>query len=406
MRTIHLLAFLPLAGCFYSPSVGDCTQTCGAGGACPAGLACDSTENRCRVAEATAPCSQVLPDAPVCDWATITPTNIAVDDLPASMGDVTVTTSLEYSTDDKGLGVLVEQTNGRLAILVVVDRFVVSADGVLTVRGALPLVLVADQVEIAGEIRAITRSGEAQGERGCFSPTLAAGSCSEGSDGGGGGGRGQAGAGGGAAGDTQGGQPSGAPAVSPVVGGCPGGDGGFIDGGFGNMGPAGGNGGGGLQIIATGRIEISGTINAGGEGGEGGGYGGTKCDTQATGGGGGGSGGEVLLEGCQIAITSSGRVCANGGGGGGGGVVQSQELSQPGAAGGCDGPAPGGQAASAGVNSDGGAGGYGDTPAVPGDKSGNSGGGGGGGGVGRIRFHTPDLVVDGEAVVSPAAVED
>jgi hypothetical protein len=165
--------------------------------------------------------------------------------------------------------------------------------------------------------------------------------------------------------------------ADPLIGGAPGGPGGFAFSG-------GGGGGGALQLSSATTIQITGGINAGGGGGRGGGSG-------QNGGGGGGAGGEVILE--APSVTAGVAVTVNGGGGGGGGGA------------GGSGPQPGADGQSGQVGFTPAVGGVGGVPqgcaggngaffrlpntpfiinASPGPSCGNSKGGGGGGGLGRI----------------------
>lgn len=184
---------------------------------------------------------------------------------------------------------------------------------------------------------------------------------------------------------------------APLMGGSPGGDGGFASGSIG----AGGAGGGALQISSAVSISVLAEINASGGGGAGGGVG-------SVGGGGGGTGGEVLLEAPMIAI--SGTLAASGGGGGGGGSGDAGPAGGDGQDGlGLD-PAPGG-AGGIPQGSDGGAGAAGVSGAFADAKPGdgyNSKGGGGGGGAGRIwlryRAATP-LCLAGAAITPPAGTD-
>lgn len=183
---------------------------------------------------------------------------------------------------------------------------------------------------------------------------------------------------------------------APLVGGSPGGDGGFTSAPQG----LGGAGGGALQISSAVSIQISGTLNAGGGGGRGGG-------TGSSGGGGGGSGGEILLEAPVILMTGTATLVANGGGGGGGGANGSTSAGDgasgapspqiaTGGSGGVPEGSPGG-AGAAGV-----AGAFAD--AQPGGGA-NSKGGGGGGGAGRIwlryRATTPPTLNGAQISPSP-----
>ncbi|HEY5951716.1 MAG TPA: hypothetical protein VIV40_39750 [Kofleriaceae bacterium] len=158
----------------------------------------------------------------------------------------------------------------------------------------------------------------------------------------------------------------------------------------------GGGGGGALQITAGERIEVLGSIFAGGGGGKAG-----IASYSYAGGGGGGSGGAILLEAPAVVVT--GKLNANGGGGGGGGGENASGWNGEDAAdelaSGGDGNDGGGCPLYGYVS--GGTGGNGATRQTPpGVGSGSDydsrclgsavfvGGGGGGGGLGRIRINT------------------
>jgi len=189
------------------------------------------------------------------------------------------------------------------------------------------------------------------------------------------------------------GAPYGMSSGDPLLGGSPGGNGGFSTGSVG----LGGGGGGALQISSAVSIHIKASVNAGGGGGGGGLEG-------SSGGGGGGAGGELLLESPRIAI--SGTLAANGGGGGGGG---SGDAGPPGTNGqdGGQGLARGGTGGiPQGCN--GGAGSFGASGGGRPDICNNSKGGGGGGGAGwiwlRYRAATPpDLT--GATITPPASLD-
>jgi hypothetical protein len=166
--------------------------------------------------------------------------------------------------------------------------------------------------------------------------------------------------------------------LEPLEGGSGGGSGGP---GAAATGAAGGGGGGALQITALGSLEITGTIDAGGEGGAGG----VSATTDGGAGGGGGSGGAVLLEAPSVMIDAGAIVVANGGGGGGGGGTV---AGSPGSHGGTSTtPAMGGNGSES--SNTGGAGGSIAPPDVGADGISDGGGGGGAAGVivirGRLR---------------------
>jgi hypothetical protein len=164
-------------------------------------------------------------------------------------------------------------------------------------------------------------------------------------------------------------------AVTALRGGCPGQDG------AGASRTAGGHGGGAVYLIAGHTIDLTGTIEAGGEGGDG-------ALQGALGGGGGGSGGMVGFEAPNLIIGPSAMVFATGGGGGE--ASSNSTAGHPGTDADSTAAAPGGT----GGNDNGGNGGAGSTgnPTI-GVNDGTSGGGatdvggggGGGGGAGLIK---------------------
>ncbi|MEO8179957.1 MAG: hypothetical protein ABI895_14075 [Deltaproteobacteria bacterium] len=154
------------------------------------------------------------------------------------------------------------------------------------------------------------------------------------------------------------GQPRGTSLLSPLIPGCNGGWGGGC-----GAGP--GSGGGALEIAATGRVEITGSVLSLGANGVNG------CDSSG-GATGGGSGGGLLIEANQVFL-SGGSLLAEGGRGGRG--------------------------------ANGGNGGLGGTSGAgqPGTSVGANGGGGGGGSTGRIRISgAQGCALSGS--ISPAAV--
>jgi hypothetical protein len=260
--------------------------------------------------------------------------------------------------------------------LVLVVRGDVVVDGMVTAS--------ADHTTPAAGSRSAATCGASTGATG----TVGGGGGGN-SSGGGGGGHGGAGAAGGNAtglgGNTIPGGTGGIAdtnlALRPLRGGCPGG---VSTGGV----PAAG--GGAIQISASGRIDISGAIAAGGGGG-------VARDT-AVPAPAGGAGGGILLEAGVIAMTANAAVTANGGAGGDGGgtaATCSGENGHPRNAI----PAAGGSCSTADIT--GGAGGAGTTPAHGGDSG--TRGTAGGGGVGRIAVHSHAFTSAVGSVVSPAA---
>lgn len=288
------------------------------------------------------------------------------------------------------------QVGGALApVLIPVNTVVLG--GTLTLVGSRPVILAVYGDATLNE--AILASGRrdqpgAGGNQACALSKGANGSFSarEGGGGGGGGngttgeegGLGYSGAARGQGGAFQSNTPQ------PLIGGCPGGDGGgeasIIDG-------KGGAGGGAIQISVARTLSVSKSISASGGGGSGGKATGA---VGAAGGGGGGSGGRVVLEAFEVALTSTAQLTANGGGGGEGGGAKSGAGN--GGANGADGSTNTGTAASGGIGGNiaggrGGAGGASSTRPVKGDNgiagSGEEGGGGGGGGaVGSIHLRS------------------
>ncbi|MBX7115854.1 MAG: putative metal-binding motif-containing protein [Myxococcaceae bacterium] len=294
----------------------------------------------------------------------------------------------------------IAQAGTSPAMLLGTHAFTVGDAGVITVVGERPLIIAASgSVVIRGSILAGgqgTTPGPG-GNQNCEAGTGAPGKVgmpggslggnSEISCGGGGGaGLGTVGADGGAALEPNGamggqrGLAFGNAELSPLWGGCAGGQGGHC-----GVLPlpllagVGGSGGGGLQISSASVLTVTGLIASPGAGGQGG----TSANS---GGGGGGSGGAILLE-CT-AFLASGSVTANGGSGGGG-----ANVNGPGD-GGVNGalrslnPVLGG----GGGSTFGGAGGRGGAAngVCQVGTAGNvdhGGGGGGGGAVGRIRIN-------------------
>lgn len=192
---------------------------------------------------------------------------------------------------------------------------------------------------------------------------------------------------------TLAGQPEGGPELTPLRGGCPGGNSHRA-----SSVARGGGGGGALQLSASGALIVEGTgkLSAGGGGG-------ARAELDVSGGGGGGSGGALLLEGATITLRSGSVVTANGGGGGQGQNTSSGSAgsdateSTSAAAGGCNnvcGYCGGSGGARSSAASD----------AATTSGCSGSGGGGGGGGVGRIRFNAANCTVSG--TVSPAPTSD
>ena len=215
------------------------------------------------------------------------------------------------------------------------------------------------------------------------------------------GGAGAAGEGSAAAG-TAGTAIAGTQTLTPLRGGCPGGNGGRSSAPDG----VGGRGGGAVQLTVAGALQINATgrITAYGEGGQGGlNTGGTGASTRG-GGGGGGSGGGILLEAATLTVNAQAAVTANGGAGGQG-AGGSTGGDGPNGAADTAVPAPGGTSGTCG-----GFGGDGAAAATAAEggfqascMNGDS-GGGGGGGAGRIYLRaSTSCSINGTSIVSPAA---
>jgi hypothetical protein len=258
---------------------------------------------------------------------------------------------------------IIKQDGGLDAVLVSMSGLTIGPDAGLRLIGDKPVLFaVFGDAQVAGTV--VTRSGSqlcglGAGHDGSNSLGATTGGSGAGfSTRGGEGGNGL----GGIMGPAGGGIEPNATA-SPLRGGCQGGRGG-------NQSGMAAQGGGGVQISASGTMTISGTIAAPGSGGRGGGPGAA--------GNGGGSGGVVVLEASELTI-SGGAITANGGGGGEGGgtIVDGQDgfdgftESAAGAPGGTSGMGPGGAGGTGGFTS----------PPTAGTQGENGGGGGGSSGL-------------------------
>jgi len=276
---------------------------------------------------------------------------------------------------------VVEPGDGSRYGVISVRSLQIDPQGVVSVRGDLPLVIVAqDTLQVFGRISVAAHGrtayaggfapndsggvgyGPGAGQRGVlghFLPSSGGSFCGTG--------------GRGATPDSspgvEGGASYGSPALSPLVGGSSGG------------GPEGGAGGGAIQLVAGNHLQIGpyGVVDAGGGGG-----GNTSS--------GGGAGGAILLEAKQVIV--EGVLAANGGGGG----------AAQGGSGGQDGR-PDATAASGEIPTLGGQGSAGD------DKDGSDGmfmtenqALGGGGGAGRIHIRSADGTAMITGVLSPTLV--
>jgi hypothetical protein len=374
------------------------------------------------------------PNAPSGDFP-YTPSNfLPEDDAVGALERRSVTFDcgdVIYSSDDdsfstdcaRELPVVTSVPNGGLmAKLLVFDDFTLAQGSSLTIVGSQPVILaVFGDANIAGRIDA-SATGTQPGPGGNLNCPAGAGqNGDDGSsagglgnfptaEGGGGGGFGSSGARGGEGGNDPpeqgaGGGLEGAPNLSPLRGGCPGGAGGNSH--NDDLGGGGGGGGGALQISVAGMMSISGSLSAAGGGGAGGGG-------QEAGGGGGGSGGAILLEAATLVVDAAAILAVNGGGGGAG---HDQGNNDDPAAAGDDGQhdttarAPGGAGANgagsggAGAAFEGsataGANGTNRQEAVLGIMNPGDGAGGGGGGVGRIRLRGADSCVQPPGTYSP-----
>ena len=216
----------------------------------------------------------------------------------------------------------------RGVMVLSVGKLRVEVGQTLTVKGDLPLVVVAgDTLVIDGAVLA-NASGALRGPGGVVAPgpgVGAAGPMVADKSGGGGGGNGTVGAAGGVNGATQNDGGSMIPGLLLRGGGAGGSGGGFDAGGCG----LGGGGGGGLELFAR-DLQISGTVSASGGGGL------RSCPGGGTKGAGGGGAGGMLVVGARESFMLTGQLTANGGCGGGnqgsgsGGSIDSGEPTLPG----------------------------------------------------------------------------
>jgi len=290
----------------------------------------------------------------------------------------------------------------------------IAAGATITVSGLYPLVFVVHgdatidgTVDVSAQLNGLGASVPGPGgddATQCGNGIGADGAASTGVGGGGGAGGGGYGDTGGDGGDGQGaghgahgghGNATGMPMITPLRGGCRGGAGGAASTAAATA--RAGNGGGAIEVTASGTIAITGTLVASGTGG------GTLSLVNG-GGGGGGAGGAIVLDGDSAQVMSTASLCANGGGGGEG--DQTAGSSAAGSAGTCSATL----VASGGSNDpDGGDGGSGGgLPATKGTNgaagANGAGGGGGGGGVGRIRVRgRTTRTIDPSAIVTPGA---
>lgn len=378
LRTLEDCATCGVACGDASGRLPNATASCASGscgiGACDAGFEdCDaSAQNGCEAqigsnahcggcndaCGANETCSQ---GSCVGEFASFAPSNVdpapldpgSAPDLVLDCGTVNIdTTSLQAGGWCGGPApqlVVQEQDNGPELVVVPVRSLVVAAGTTLRAAGSRGLAFaVFGDALVAGsiDVSASGATGGAGNHWNCFSSLGVNGTgTSEGGGGGGGGGAfraiGGRGGNGGPGSGGIGGVARGSDLLSPLIPGCNGGWGGGC-----GAGPGGG--GGAVQIAATGRLDVTGSVLArGGNGVDG-------CGTRG-GASGGGSGGAILLEAHQIFI-SGGSVLAGGGNGGRG--------------------------------ANGGAAGLGSATGAGQDGTGHgvNGGGGGGGSAGRIRL--------------------
>lgn len=287
---------------------------------------------------------------------------------------------------------VIPQANGPEALLVSTSGLTITNDAGLTIVGSRPLIFaVFGDVDITGQV--VTRAG---------APLCTMGNGNDGASeavgnsGGSGAGFSTAGGQGGAgsfASTTPAGGAEAQTGPTPLRGGCRGGRGGDQSG-------EGSEGGGALQISASGTMSINGVIAAPGRGGARG----TYQLVKGKAGNGGGSGGMVVLEATTLVI-SGGAVTANGGGGGEGGGIVVGVDGNPGA----DGalatatPASGGS----GGATTGGEGGQGGALGPPTAGTASTAGGGGGGASGRLFFRGPGSCSIGpQVILSPQPALD
>jgi len=239
------------------------------------------------------------------------------------------------------------QAGGPAVVIVPLRGFSLAAGSTLKLIGPRPVILAVDGAATINGIIDASASGSTPGAGGnwsCGSSTGGNGSGNisrlEGASGGGGGGFGTAGGRAGTAntngGDAPGGSPGatrGSSSLVPLLAGCGGGLAGAC-----SSAPAAG--GGGVQISASGLLDVNGSIRANG------GNGSTPCGASDEGGGtGGGSGGAIFLEGTSV-DTSGASLQASGGAGG-----RNGEYSGYFSCGGTNGAAGSSSASSAGGDS-------------------------------------------------------
>jgi hypothetical protein len=324
------------------------------------------------------------------------PSNFTESQLPADGGttgiNVTCNTTLNTGgTPAITMGacvtmpahvVLTSQTMASESTLLIrVPSLTIAMGQTLTIEGNRPVIFaVTGNVSINGTIRLNNPGAPAA----CGDGVNGTSKC-----GAGGGGFGTAGTTGGTSDQGTaggGGAANGSAALTPLRGGCSGGNGA-------GTGGVGGTGGGSIQIVASGTITISnsGVIAAPGEGA-------TAPTGNDVGGGGGGSGGAILLEAPTITMTGNPKLTANGGSGSSG--ANGNTDGTAGKTGNTTSAAvvTGGAATDTGT---GGSGGAGTTAPTVGGNDPDDGAGGGGGAVGRIRLNATTCTGGSGAVISP-----
>lgn len=305
-------------------------------------------------------------------------------DVAAKDNEAGVSCRSQKDSSDTGGGCIatvVKQSDGSELQVYVAKSWRIAEGATLRVPDKLPVVLVASTTfEVLGTIDASSRQidDNAGGRGPVVTPEGGQDGAGEGGGGratyetkgagiGAGGGSfcGTGGAGGGA-GNGMGASRAryGAPSLIPLLAGSAGGSGVTL----------GGAGGGAVQIVARTRIDVRGTIHAGGGGGTNGG-----APSAGQGAAGGGSGGAILLESADVNVT--GTLAANGGGGGGASRPGDDATASTARALGGDGAARGGMGgalSASDVNGENGTRGVDDAFASS----------GGGGGAGYIRINT------------------
>ena len=398
-------ALIPDASGCVAPSAecvaGSVLRVCGAVGEDPVDTSCALS---CSPAGG-AHCTKLSPAGGAAVPADLSPS--------AALMDVTIGAAVTINGDDGSITGLRTAGTGVISGIdyavrnnIAVFRFTkLAVDGAVMLRGAKPIVLVAlEDITVSAPIDARGPcTPMTPGPGGGAGGMNVSGTALPGGDPGGGpgglqnDGRGGAGGGhgamGGAAGKTTGTSPGGGVAFGDVVittlrGGGGGG------GGVGTTSGAGGGGGGAVQLVANGKIELTGGgINAGGCGGL----------PAFFSGGGGGAGGTILLEARTVTVGTNAYLTVNGGGGGGSGGGSNQGTAgmpgQPTTA-----RAPAGNSIQGGVSGRGGA-----SSALAGEAGvdDTADGGAGGGGVGRIRINTLSgtATIQNGAILSPTLNE-